>query len=125
MKKILIVEDEAPLRKALEYLFKDAGFEVTSAADGETALKLIQGLLPDLIILDILLPKMDGITVLNLIRSDPKTKDLHVLVLSNMADEDTMSKIMEAGGKYYLVKSNYSVDDVLEKAREIMGMDKN
>lgn len=120
MKKVLIIEDEAPLRKALEYLFKDEGFEVTSAADGETGLKLAQGIMPDLTILDILLPKMDGISVLNLIRSDPKTKDLSVLVLSNMADEETMSKIMEAGGRYYLVKSNYSIDDVLAKAREIL-----
>jgi len=121
-KKILIVEDEASLNKALtEYLVSE-GFEVASALDGERGLEMALREKPDLILLDVILPKKDGYEVLDNIRKDDKTRKMPVIMLTNLESQDDIMKAMEKGASTYLVKSDYKLEEVAKKIKETLKM---
>lgn len=115
-KMILIVEDDQVLLRVL-YLFlkRRSGYSIATASDGETALKMAQRLKPDVILLDLILPKMDGFTVLRLVKSDPKLKDIPVIVLSNLGDASDVEKTKDLGAVDYFVKANTDLSIILEK----------
>lgn len=120
MKKILFIEDESALQKTFETAFKKEGFEMISALDGETGLKLAEKEKPDLILLDLILPKIEGIEVLKKLKEDEKTKDIPVIVLTNLEDLEKIEKAMELGAKAYLVKAEFSLQEVVDKVKEIL-----
>ncbi len=125
MKKILIVEDEAILLRALSDRCREEGFDVLEAKDGEDGLSLALEEHPDLILLDILMPKMDGIAMLQNMRQDEWGKHVPVIILTNVTDSATVAKGMDAGiaGTYdYLVKTDWSLADVMKKIRAKLGM---
>ncbi len=121
-KKILIVEDEPALRNVLIDKFSNEGFEVIQARDGEEALKTALAEHPDLILLDILLPVMDGMTMLTHLREDVWGKDVHVMLLSNLNTIGTVAKAVELGSYEYLVKSDWKLEDIVHKVRSVLGM---
>jgi DNA-binding response OmpR family regulator len=121
-KTILIVEDETPVREALADEFKAQKFNVLMAPNGEDGLTLALQAQPDVILLDVVMPKMDGITMLLRLREDPKGKTVPVIFLTNYGET---KKIVEAtkGNAYgYLIKSNWKISDVTAKVKEALEM---
>jgi len=120
MKKILFVEDEASLQGALGGLLRTEGYEVISALNGEEGLRLAKTQSPDLILLDLILPKMNGFEVLEEIKKDETTKNIPIIILTNLEDLDKVEKMLTLGTTTYLVKSQYSLKEVLEKIKNIL-----
>jgi CheY-like chemotaxis protein len=109
MTKILLVEDSKFLRLATERALARAGYEVSSAIDGEEALRLAREKLPDLILLDMLLPKMSGPDVLVALKKDPCTKAIPVVVISGMAQKNA-ARLQQDGAAGFLEKSALELD---------------
>jgi len=122
MKKILFIEDESALQRTFEEALKDEGFEMISALDGETGLKMAKEKNPDLILLDLILPKIEGMEVLKKLKEDEKTKDIPVIVLTHLEELEKVEKAMELGAKAYLVKGEYSLDEVVERIKKVLGL---
>ena len=120
-KKILFVEDEPSLQKAISEVLIQEGFEVLSASDGEEGLKATKEEKPDLILLDLILPKKDGFEVLKELKADEKLKDIPVIVLTNLEGVGDVEKALSLGAKTYLVKANYEIEDVLKMVKEHLG----
>jgi two-component system chemotaxis response regulator CheY len=123
VKKILVVEDDPVFSNALTLKFKSAGYEVILAANGEEGLNAINLQKPDLIVLDLMMPVMDGKTMLKKLRDIPEFTKLPVVILSNAGDSNT---IMETKTYYsaseYLIKSNVTPDEILTKVRQHIGI---
>ncbi len=115
MKKILFIEDESALQKSLGELLRGKGYEVISALDGETGLKLAQTASFDLILLDLILPKIHGLQILEQLKSMSETKDIPVIVLTNIEGSVEVERAIELGARTYLVKASYNLEDVAEK----------
>ena len=99
---------------------EQAGHTVVNAYDGEKGLELAQEAAPDLILLDLILPKMDGFSVLEKLKGDEKTKDIPVIVLTNLESVDDVEKVIGLGATTYLVKANYDLDDIAGKINEVL-----
>jgi CheY-like chemotaxis protein len=102
--KILLVEDSKPIRRENERALLEAGYEVTCALDGESALRFAQEEKPDLILLDMILPKMSGPEVLQHLKADPATAGIPVVVVSSLSEKNRQ-KLLEAGAEEYLEKN--------------------
>jgi CheY-like chemotaxis protein len=102
--KILLVEDSKPIRRENERALLKAGYEVVCAVDGESALRFAKELTPDLILLDMILPKLSGPEVLQQLKADPATAGIPVVVVSSLSDKNKQ-KLMDAGAEDYLEKS--------------------
>lgn len=120
MTKILVAEDDKLISNSLCDALKAAGFEPTAAYDGEEAVAKAKELIPDLVLLDIMMPKLDGISVLWELKADPATAHVPVVVSTNIGDVETISKIIEAGAVDYLLKSDQSVDDIIQKVKDVL-----
>lgn len=121
-KKILIVDDERALRRALVDIFKtDGAFEVSEASDGEEAFLSIQKNRPDIILLDIAMPKMDGLTVMKKLKTENLLGDTKVIFLTNSGELSHIATAMSSGAFDYLVKSDWDIKDVVAKVKEKFG----
>lgn len=120
MTKILVAEDDKLISGSLCDALKAAGYEPTPAYDGEEAVAKAKEITPDLALLDIMMPKLDGISVLWELKANPATANMPVVVLTNIGDVDTISKIVEAGAVDYLLKSDQSVDDIIQKVKDVL-----
>lgn len=116
--KILLVEDDAMLHKVLSERLKQEGAEVEVATNGEMALAKAQEFKPNLILLDIILPKKSGFEVLAELRDMSEFKKTPVLVLSNLGQDEDISRMKEMGVKDYLVKADYSLTEMVEKIKK-------
>ena len=124
MKKILIVEDEVAMRQALVEKFKHNDFLVLSASDGEEGLGLANKEKPDLIMLDILMPKMDGISLTKNIREGSSWgKEVPIIMLTNLNDPDSVSEVASFGVFDFLVKTDWKLDDVVSLVKKKLGME--
>ena len=122
MKNILIVDDDAALRGMYEGRFTSGGFGVMTAGDGEAGLALALEQHPDLVLLDIDMPKMDGLTVLKKLRLDAWGTTVPVILLTNLQTNDKiLSEIVQSEPSYYLIKDQVEPDQVFEKAVEVLG----
>jgi len=119
--KILIVEDESSLSKALKDKFTKENFEVLLAEDGQKGLKVALEKHPDIILLDIVMPVMDGITMLEKLRLDDWGKNVPVIMLSNLSDETKVEDSVRLGSRHYMVKTDWHIDDVVKKVKEVLG----
>jgi two-component system, OmpR family, alkaline phosphatase synthesis response regulator PhoP len=117
-KVILLIEDDRALQSAVAEILEQGGFETVSAFDGEEGLKKLSEIEPDLILLDIILPRLNGYEVLAEIKKDEAKKDIPVLILTNLEQADNVQKALDLGATTFMVKSDYSLKDVLEKVRE-------
>ncbi|HEY7491850.1 MAG TPA: response regulator [Candidatus Tectomicrobia bacterium] len=118
--RILLAEDDRFLRKAAEATLKRHGFEVCTAADGEEALRLARVALPDLILLDLIMPKLHGFEVLHSLKHDPSTAQIPVIVLSNLGQDSDVHQALEAGAVAYYVKSNISLQDLVKQIQRVL-----
>ena len=123
MKKILFIEDESVLQKTFEKTLKGEGYEIISALDGEIGLNLAKKEKPDLILLDLILPKINGFEVLKKLKEDPETKEIPVIILTNLERMTDIDKALELGATTYLVKVDYSLEEVIEKIKKILGQE--
>jgi len=121
MKKILIIEDEAAYLKLLNTQLTKRGYSVVEAANGKDGLKKAKEEQPDLILLDIRMPVMDGMTMLDQLRKEEVGKKTKVIVLTNLEpDERILDRVVEDEPSYYFIKSDISLDDLLEKIEELL-----
>ena len=119
-KKILFIEDESALQRAVTSILSEGGYQVLSALDGETGLKLAGTELPDLILLDIVLPKKDGFEVLTELKKGEATKGIPVIILTNLEQNEDVERVLSLGATTYLVKTNYRLEEVMEKIKQTL-----
>ncbi|OGH78775.1 MAG: hypothetical protein A2469_03725 [Candidatus Magasanikbacteria bacterium RIFOXYC2_FULL_40_16] len=120
-KLILLVEDDSFLSNIYKTKFEMEGYKVIVATDGEAGLTFAKTKNPDLILLDILLPKMDGFSVLKEIKADEKIKKIPVILLTNLGQKDDVSKGLELGAADYLIKAHFKPSETVAKVRKIIG----
>ena len=118
--KILLVEDDTFLVEMYTTKFELEGFEVLSAEDGKKGLEMAAKDNPDIILLDILMPKMDGFEVLDELQKDAKTKDIPVILLTNLGQKDDVKKGFEKGAVGYLIKAHFMPSEVVDKIKKIL-----
>jgi DNA-binding response OmpR family regulator len=121
-KRILLVEDEPAIARAMADKLTTEGFTVLRASDGEDGLAQAIKDHPDLILLDIVMPKMDGMTMLNHLRKDDWGKNAKIIFLTNLSEMEAVQKATELGVFDYIVKSDWKLSDVVKKVREKIGM---
>jgi DNA-binding response OmpR family regulator len=119
-KSILLVEDDPFLIDIYTTKLKEANFSVEVAEDGELALKKMKEKVPNLVILDIVLPHIDGWEILKEIKTDPKLKKTNVVILSNLGQKDEVEKGLKLGAKKYLIKAHYTPAEVVEEIKKIL-----
>src|SRR3989344_5130852 len=119
-KKILYIEDEPALQRALSAMLVREGFETLQALDGETGIRIAKEKKPDIVLLDLVLPRMNGFAVLQALKGDPETKDIPVLVLTNLEGVGDIEKVVEMGAVSYLVKTNYPLSELIEQIKRYL-----
>jgi DNA-binding response OmpR family regulator len=117
-KTILIVEDEADLREALATALSYEGYRVIQAGDGEEGLKKALTEKPNLMLLDIVMPKKDGLEVLRELKDDERAKDIKIIVMTVLDDLEKIAEVVESGGDEYVVKTDITLDGIIKKVRE-------
>lgn len=120
-KIILVIEDEEPLRRVLRDILAVEGYSIIETKDGMEGLEMALKGHPDLILLDIVMPKMDGLEMLAKLRADEWGKTAPVIVLTNLSDNDDVAKAMESEVFDYFVKTDIKIDEVITKIREKIG----
>lgn len=111
-KKILIIDDEKLIVKAFQDHLTRKGYDIEVAFDGEEGFTKVKEFKPELILLDILMPKMDGITLLKKLKEDPETKPIPVIMITNLEKKESVAETEELGSLVYLVKSNHGLEDI-------------
>ncbi len=124
-KKILLVEDEKILAEMYREKFTQAGFEVFLAFESKEGLKLTKKEKPDLIVLDILLPRENGIAFLGRLRKDEEIASIPVVAFSNYDDPETKKQALQLGAKDYLIKTNYTPSEIVTKVKQLMSEGRN
>ncbi|MBU0706836.1 response regulator [Patescibacteria group bacterium] len=114
-KKIFIIEDEQTLSRSLSDKLKREGFQVDTEIDGVRGLKRVGEVIPDLLILDIILPGLSGLEILERLKAEPKTKKIPVLLVSNVDDEKSTKEGKALGAVNYLIKTNVTPSRILEE----------
>ena len=118
--KILVVEDEEILLTALKEELGTGGYEVEGAGDGVEGFDKVKSFKPDLVLLDLVMPKMDGMETLQKLKADPETRDVPVVILTNLSDYERISEALSLGAMDYLVKANYKLEDLLDKVKTVL-----
>lgn len=118
--KILLVEDDPFLLDMYSTKFKEVGFDVSIAQDGEMGLSKAKELMPDLILLDIVLPKKDGFEVLKTLKSDGQTAKIPVVLLTNLGLDSDVKRGLELGAQSYIIKAHFTPTEVVAKVKEIL-----
>ncbi|MDP3899869.1 MAG: response regulator [bacterium] len=121
-KTILIVDDEKSILDLLKETFTNEDIEVIRALNGKEGLKLALEKQPDLILLDIIMPEMGGLTMLRELRKNEWGKNARVIILSNLSNNEKIAEAVAEGAYDYLVKTECSMDDVVQKAKERLGL---
>ena len=117
---VLIVEDDTFLSNIYKTKFEMEGFDVMTADDGEAGLAMAKSKKPQIILLDILLPKMDGFAVLKELKMDKEAQNIPVILLTNLGQKDDVSKGLEMGAADYLIKAHFKPSETVEKVRKIL-----
>ena len=120
MKKILVVEDDRYLSNAYRVKLEKMGFIVKTAGDGEEALEILKDFQPDLILLDLVMPRKDGFTTLEEIKQNGALKSIPVLIATNLGQKEDVERGMKLGAVDYLVKTDTSVEDFANKIKSIL-----
>lgn len=118
--KILIVEDDPLMMKLYSKVFDIEGYEVVGAADGEEGLLQVHKELPTLILLDVMMPKMNGLQLLEKLKADPATKNIPVIMLTNLTGQVDAETVITMGAIKYIVKSEYEPKQVVNMVKEIL-----
>jgi len=124
MAKILIVEDDKFLRELIAKKLIKEGFDVEEAIDGEEGLRKAREVLPDLILLDLILPGIDGFEVLKTLKDDPKLSLIPVVILSNLGQRDEVEKGLSLGAVDFLIKAHFTPEEIVEKIKLVLAKKK-
>lgn len=116
-KVVLVIEDDTSLLNVLAYKISDEGFQVLKAQDGKSGLDMALREHPDLILLDLLLPKLSGLTLLDDLRKDEKGKKIPVFILTNLTENDTIYKSVALNSAAYFIKSNSSLEHIADEVK--------
>lgn len=119
-KRVLIVEDDRFLRRACQARLEQQGYTILTAQDGEEALRIARTEVPDLILLDLLMPKLNGLEVLRVLRAEEGTRAVPVLVLSNSSRQEDVQTIRDLGISGYFVKANLSLQDLSTQVKTLL-----
>ena len=122
--KILIIEDDTFILDIYQTKFKQEGFEVATAENGLVAFEKMKEFLPDIILLDIIMPYMDGVEVLQKIKEDSVLKNIPVIMLTNISEKERVEKAMNEGANEFLIKSHFTPLEVVEKVRTLLKKEK-
>lgn len=124
-KKILLIEDETELRELYEMLLRDEGYDVVSEPDGKTGLVELEKGGYDLVLLDIMLPFIDGLEILERLsqKKDNKQPTKTIVLLTNLAQDQTIAKALELGVRGYMIKSDYNPEQLLQSVADFLGED--
>lgn len=120
MKQILLVEDDPFLIDIYSQKLEKAGFKIEVVKNGENALQVLQKRKPDLLVLDIVLPGIEGWEILRKIKKDPHLSDLKVMVLSNLGQKEEVEKGLKLGADKYLIKAHYTPSEVVKEIKKIL-----
>lgn len=120
MKKIFIIEDDKFLRDLMSEKLSSQGFEVFGAINGEEGIKKIQEIKPDLLLLDLILPGIDGFEVLSQIKKIPEISKLPVIILSNLGQKEDIERGLNLGAIDYLIKAHFTPKEIIEKVKSIL-----
>jgi DNA-binding response OmpR family regulator len=118
--KVLLVEDDKMIIDMYTLKFSQEGYDIMQAENGKDGLDLAKSQLPAIILLDIILPQMDGFTVLKELKADPNTKDIPVVLLTNLGQDGDVKKGLELGANDYLIKANYTPSQVVDKVKSVL-----
>jgi len=122
MAKLLYVDDEQILRDVYVEAFTNQGYEVDSASDGEEAIIKAVEFKPNIILMDVRMPKMDGLTALAKLKENEATKHIPVIMLSNQSEEKSGAETaIKTGAVSYLIKANSNIKEIVDKVREVLG----
>ncbi len=121
MKKIIIVEDETVLQKAMSIELLSAGYQALTASNGEAGLELIKQEKPDLVLLDLMLPKLNGFEVLAKLKADEGTKNIPVVILSNLGQDEDKKKGLALGAVDYYIKASTDLSEITKKVEALIG----
>ncbi|MEK9194439.1 MAG: response regulator, partial [Patescibacteria group bacterium] len=119
-KIILLVEDELLLANLLRQRFLKEGFKIVLARDGEEALKLLKDIKPDLILLDIILPKISGFELMQKLKEDPSIKSAPIVVISNLGQEGDIEKGQVLGAVGYFIKAKLSIEELVGQVKKFL-----
>ncbi|MCL2094548.1 response regulator [Candidatus Saccharibacteria bacterium] len=120
-KKVLIVEDDAALGEIYDVRLKNEGYQVTLAHDGEEALQKVTQIKPDLVLSDVMMPKISGFDVLDVIRSTPETKDTKVIMMTALSGSEHQDRGQKLGVDLYMVKSQVGIEDIVNAVNQLLG----
>jgi CheY-like chemotaxis protein len=120
-KTVLLAEDDRFLRRACETKLKQCGFEVRVAVDGDEALALARERAPDLLLLDLLMPRRDGLSVLKALKADEATRGIPVVIISNSSKDLEMQNASDLGAVDYWIKSNLSLQELCDRVQRLLG----
>lgn len=120
MTKIMVVEDDAALREIYSIRITAEGYNVVSAGDGEEALAVAVREKPDLILADVMMPKISGFDMLDILRNTPETANIHVIMMTALSSEDQRERGERLGCDRYLVKSQVGIEDVINTIHEVL-----
>ena len=118
--KILIVEDDKFLRELMTRKLKNEGFDLQEAIDGEEGLKKLETYKPDIILLDLILPGLDGFETLERIKDNPQVSNIPVLILSNLGQRDEIEKGLKLGAVDFMVKAHFTPEEIVGKIKSIL-----
>ena len=119
-KKILIVEDDKFLRELIARKLTDEGFDIVEAVDGEDGIKKIKETKPDLVLLDLILPSIDGFEDLSRVKGDVSLTSIPIIILSNLGQKEEVEKGLELGAVDYLIKAHFTPGEIIEKIKNIL-----
>lgn len=119
-RRILLAEDDRFLRKAAEARLRQGGFTVLAAVDGEEAMRIARAERPDLVLLDLIMPKIQGFAVLKALKEDSATASIPVIVLSNLGQERDVQQAMELGAVAYFIKAHLSLHELVQRVSEVL-----
>ena len=122
--KILIVEDDEFLANIYQTKFEIEGFKVFVAGDGEQGLKMAGTKAPEIILLDVLWPKLDGFAVLEQLKKDSATKDIPVILLTNLGQKEDVQKGLSMGAVDYLIKAHFKPSETVDKVKKVLSCTK-
>jgi len=118
--RILIIEDDVFIMDMYETKFKMAGFEVLRAENGDKGIKVARKEKPDLIVLDIVMPQMDGLEVLKVVKGDSELKDIPVVLLTNLGQRENIEEGLKLGADDYIIKAHFTPDEVVGKVKKVL-----
>lgn len=120
-KNILVVDDDPAFSAVMKDELTSEGFVVDTAKDGRSGLQKTLKDMPDLVILDLMMPFMDGLEMLREVRADERCKDINVMLLTQVGDKDKVAKAVELGVAGYLIKADYTTPEIIAKVKDLLG----